>query len=190
MNIYCDNKTIKTVECGCDVKSTSAESSSEESDKKDFKDSFVSTLLNSNFIILKCFKLVFSTKHIFSNEGKIIMTIIIFFYIVILVIYFINDKKNINKYFQLILQDKKERGQNNQCKNKEDDHLNISFKEKVKKDQNVKNNIIEKNKIINVENTNKIKSQKRSYIFDTKNQFPPKKMKTKRIPNKITLCSI
>ena len=180
------NKTLKTAECGCDVKSTSAESSSEESDKKDFKDSFLSTLLNSNFLILKCFKLVFSAKHIFSNEGKIIMTIIIFFYIVISVIYFINDKKNINKYFQLILQDKIERDKNNQDKNKEDDHSNISFQEKSKIDQNAKNNIIGKHQIINVENMNKIKSQKQSYIFNTKNQFPPKKLKIKKNPKKIT----
>ena len=82
-NLY--NKTYKTVQCDCNIKSTSIESNSDIIDEKEFKNSFIKTILNSNFAILKCIKSAFSLKNIFTNKGRITMTIFIFFYIIIII---------------------------------------------------------------------------------------------------------
>jgi len=100
------NKTTKTTQCDCNVQSVSVESSSGSHEKEDFKESFVDTLLNSNFIILKCLKLVFSSGNIFSNKGRVITSVVGVFFIITIIIFLAVDRKNINKYFGAILTDK------------------------------------------------------------------------------------
>ena len=171
------NKTIKTVQCDCNVQSTSVETNHDEIDKNELKQSFINTLLNSNFMVLKCIKEAFNFKNIFTNKGRIAMTIIIFFFNVIIIIYFINDKNTINKYFKLILTDKMKVQGNNSSKNNDKDKGESFISEKQNNDNNnnyqitenhnVNNNI----EIINIEK--KKKEQKQNH--EIKNQFPPKK---------------
>ena len=46
-------------------------------DKKTIGESFLKTLKNSNFLVMKCYNLVFNLKNIKKNIGMIIMTIIL-----------------------------------------------------------------------------------------------------------------
>ena len=142
------NKTQKTVQCDCNIKSVSAESSSEK-EKEDFKDSFVSTLLNSNFMILKCIKVVFSSEHFFNNKGRIVMTIIGLFFIGMIVIFLVIDKKNINKYFSEILEDKMLFNSNITYKKKNNDITNIKENDAFKKKKNDLSKEKEKDKSYN-----------------------------------------
>ena len=163
------NKTYKTVQCDCSIKSTSVESNSGDIDEKELKNSFISTILNSNFIILKCIKTAFNFKSIFTNKGRIAMTIIIFFFIVIIVIFFINDKNNINKYFKTILKDKVTEEENNTSKN--DKESNISDNKQKSEKLNLALNKPEDNNIIKIENKKKL--------------FPPKRNRLNRSTNKL-----
>ena len=168
-NLY--NKTFKTVQCDCDIKSTSADSSSGDIDEKEFKNSFISTLLNSNFIILKCIKTAFNFKNIFTNKGRIAMTIIIFFFIIIMIIFFINDKNNINKYFKSILKDKiNEEEGNNISKNEKEESNNSDNKQKSEK-INLGLNKFEDKNIINNEKEKNIFPPKRNRIIKNTNKL-------------------
>ena len=143
------NKTLKMAECDCSIQSTSTETDAEKFNEKELKNSFASTILNSNFIILKCIKLAFSFEHIFTNKGRIAMTIIIFFFIIILLIFFIYDKNTLNKYFKSILKNK----------NKEEDvEINDLSKNNDKVKDKAKNNdisIYQNRRSANLENTNR-----------------------------------
>ena len=172
------NKTLKTVQCDCNVQSTSSESKPEGLDTKELKNSFLSTILNSNFIILKCIKMAFSFKDIFTNKGRIAMTIIIFFFAIIIIIFFVNDKNNINKYFKLILNEKMNMEEHNTSKNNDKDDPDLNNDPKSDIDSTIKINIKGKNQIINMENDNKIKEEKqKNNNLEIKNQFPPKKLR-------------
>ena len=105
------NKTLKTVQCDCNIQSVSVES--ENNEKEDFKDSFLDTLLNSNFLILKCLKLVFSSRNIFSNKGRIIMSVVGVLFAGLIIIFLAKDRNNINEYFRTILADKMKENSNN-----------------------------------------------------------------------------
>ena len=148
------NKTFKTVQCDCNVQSTSSETSSLKLDKDELKNSFINTILNSNFIILKCIKMAFNFKNILTNQGRIAMSIIVFFFFVIIIIFFINDKNTINKYFKLILEDKIKRERietskgNNIYKNKIDSF--ISEKQNENKNNDLNSNIKDNITIINI----------------------------------------
>ena len=58
------NLTTKKAKCDCSVQkeTTITDTKKINFDKKNIADSFYSTLKNSNFLVLKCYKLVFSAK--------------------------------------------------------------------------------------------------------------------------------
>lgn len=61
---------------------------------------------NSNFKVLKCYKIAFSIEKIFQNIGRIIMTLILFVFIILLIIYSSKNRKKINKFLNQILEKK------------------------------------------------------------------------------------
>ena len=82
--------TIKNVKCDCDPQIDEIEAIFSFSDEKFmdmFKDSIFISLKNSNFRVLKCYKLVFSKKNLFKNIGRIFMTVIVFISIILLFIF-------------------------------------------------------------------------------------------------------
>ena len=99
------NKTTKKAKCNCDAQVNSTET---DISKIEFSISniLLSTLTNSNFLVLKCYQLAISLKNIFKNKGRIIMTIIYFFFMISLFIYIINDRKKINIFINLTLKAK------------------------------------------------------------------------------------
>ena len=83
-----DTKTSKsTCKCRVQESNTIFDLSNINFDKSEFYDGFYSTLYNSNFRTLKCFKLFFSLEGLKSNYGfyfisSIFLAFIVFFYFI------------------------------------------------------------------------------------------------------------
>jgi hypothetical protein len=67
-------------------------------------DNFETTLKNSNFRILICYKLAFDFHSIFKNFGRIFMSIVILLHFITLIIFYFYDFKNINRFLLRIIQ--------------------------------------------------------------------------------------
>ena len=196
------NKTTKKAKCDCDTQTESIETNIDNInfDKKGIGNSFLSTLTNSNFLVLKCYKLALNLSKILKNKGQIIMSIIIFLYIILLLIYCIRDRKMIRVYIQGILKNKitnfnnnkKNKLLNKQNKLKTTNSLNtkINIKKKIKgqnkfkKDNN--NNSKAKN---NKNNKNNIKNKKKNNKEPPKKNVKIKKSKFSPINNKKKLIT-
>ena len=63
------NKTTRKANCDCDVQSESTQTDMTKInfDKDNIGTSFVSTLTNSNFMVLKCYKLVLNLKNLLMS---------------------------------------------------------------------------------------------------------------------------
>ena len=174
------NATLKKANCDCKVQTEETKTNVNEVDfnKKDIASSFYKTLTNSNFLVLKCYKLVFSKKGQKNNIGSYIMSGINFIFIVLLFILIFKGKDRINRYIHLLLnqkllmneEEKQIFGKNN---------VIISDKIKTKKFNNDKNNE-SKNKI-NENKNNKINSKKESNKQKNKQD---KKSKSRKPDNK------
>ena len=154
------NSTTKKAKCQCSpqieetlpVLSTSKEKFS----PKNIADSFFSTLKNSNFYVLKCYKLAIDLKTLWINYGRILMTIILILSLFFLIIFGACDRKNIIYFLQSIVKQKMNYNKNSEKKTK-----NKNLKEKK-----IKNNI--KKKINKKSNSKKKKS-------NNKKNAPPKR---------------
>ena len=125
------NKTTKKAKCNCDAQNESTQTDMTKIDfeSNSIKDSFLSTLTNSNFYVLKCYKLALKFSNFIKNKGRMIMSVILVTFVVFLFIHFIKDRKTLKNYIQILLQSKMSKTKNQK------------IKEKVKKkSKNKKNN--------------------------------------------------
>ena len=177
------NSSIKKAKCDCEVQteSTITDINKIKFDKELIIDNFYKTLKNSNFLVLKCIKLVFSLKGQKNNIGSFIMTLISFIFIILTLIYIIKDHSKINYYIQLLLKQKL-----NQQENLKRKSSFYSFKDKINKNninQNIertnkkgktnimqdnKNKIIKKNTFINLNNKRGIKKRSTDINLNSK----------------------
>ena len=101
------NSTNKKVVCQCSIKYEKNELDLNDINSffnpKEFIGSFLVTLKNSNFLVLKCFKLVFNLNNFILNIGMIIMSIILIISIISILMYYFKEKKNINFYIESVL---------------------------------------------------------------------------------------
>ena len=120
------NSTNRRSLCECSVKDNKIVTDFDEIEfsQKLVLKNFYTTLSNSNFRVLKCFRLVFSLSGQINNIGSYIIIIITIIIIILMIIFYIKDNKNINKYIEIILK------------------MN---KKSLKKSKVEKNQIIEKN---------------------------------------------
>ena len=90
------NLITKKAKCDCSiqVEETITEIQKIKFDKNYLVNSFFNTLKNSNFLVLKCYKLIFSAIGQKNNIGSYTMSSITFLFIILLVVYIIN-KSNI-----------------------------------------------------------------------------------------------
>jgi hypothetical protein len=108
--IGCDfelyNDTTKKSKCECEVQKNSTQTDVTEINFNGrlIYNSFLVVIKNSNFIVLKCYKIAFDLNTIKNNIGRIIMSIIFFLFIIVLFIYLIKDRTNLHKYINLIIQ--------------------------------------------------------------------------------------
>ena len=150
------NSTNKKAICNCSPQHT--ETKAELSFSKDnfnvnkIKDSFVGTLKNSNFLVLKCYKLAFDIKNIGKNIGRIVMTIIVFLSFVFLIIFCLFDFGKIIHYmssiFDFFMKNKYTKNNkkvdidifNNNAKDKKKDKIYDKYDKKDRADEKGKNN--------------------------------------------------
>ena len=135
------NKTTKMVKCNCNVQinCTKNDITKIYFSKRRKLTGFLSTLISPNFLILKCYKLVLSTKDILKNKGRIIMTIIYIIYILSLLFYIIKDKIKICIFINDILINK-----SNILKLSKND-ISYKYERKNKKILNIINNKMKEN---------------------------------------------
>ena len=155
------NSTTKKAKCDCSVANQTIEDVHTDNlfNKKEISLSFYQTLSNSNFRVLKCYKLVFKLSKLVKNIGEILMTILFFIYIVSIIIYFIIGQKKLDKYINSILKMKNKENEKNKNrkidKNKkkdEDDKLM-----KLQNNNNLNKVIKNKNKNTTTKNSEKRK---------------------------------
>ena len=196
------NSTIQHVKCNCKVQTqeTITDKNNIKFSKKLIIDSFYSTLTKSNFLLLKCYKLVFSLEGQINNIGSYMMTIISIIFIILIIIYIIKGNSRINYYTKMILKQKifqiKDIERESSFKLSHKDKLIIENKEKDKsKDKNKLQNKrrinkertgIKKNNKKNEDKIEKSDSKKNiNYIKKNENDnFPPKRKNQKNIRNK------
>ena len=169
------NKTTKKAKCNCDVQSESTETDLEKInfDKEKMGTSFLTTLKNSNFFVMKCYKLVIDFSNIIKNKGRIIMSVILIFDIAIIFVYIFKDRNGISKLIKSIINNKKkneekfgtpgkekeQKEKNNKNKNSKDCKAKADNKNKEKNNKNLKE---KKQKNIKNSNNSKTKNNKKN----------------------------
>ena len=70
----------KKAKCQCDIQTNEIEADITEDkfSSKNLADSFKNVITNSNFLVLKCYKLVLELNEFFKNIGRVIMTTILY----------------------------------------------------------------------------------------------------------------
>ena len=155
----------KKAKCNCRINSNKNEInnfdlSNIQFNKNEMLDRFKEVIDNSNFRVLKCYKLVFKFNLFIKNIGSIIMTILFILFLILLVIYKLLSSKRIHFLIQDIINYKKEKFNQNKInsvdKNLIEEKLNKKKKKNKKKNKKsnkslkLKENINhDKNNIIN-----------------------------------------
>ena len=133
------NSTLKKANCDCKIQTENIKTNIETItfNSKDIASSFFKTLTNSNFLVLKCFKLVFSQKGQKNNIGSWTMSILTLLFLIFLFFFIFKERKKIIIYIQLILEQKL-------FSQKSDNRVNYIFN--VDKSKNMNNNKKNKDK--------------------------------------------
>jgi len=102
------NTSEKKAECDCKVQQektiTSLKDVSFNKDK--IFDAFIGVLKNSNFLVLKCYKLLLDFSKLLLNYGFIIMSIILILNIILMIIFCIIGKKKISELIKYFIKNK------------------------------------------------------------------------------------
>ena len=180
------NETSKRSKCNCNIQREPTITNIKDIifDKKQLVNKFLlSSVKNSNFKVMKCYKLIFSLNGQISNIGSYILLSIIFILIILMICYYIKGSKQLYEFIQIVINQRflnknknqrnkteilKERIKDNKISKKKVFNFsdkNLKIKTKKKKDSKSKKK--KKNKDT-LENNNKIKIMK-------KTNFPPKK---------------
>ena len=173
------NITTKKSECNCAIQTSEIVTNIDEINFEfsSLSDEFFNTINNSNFRVLKCFKLVFSKKGQKKNIGSYIMSGLCIIFLILLLIYIIKENSKVNNYIKDILKQKQEIAKSNGeyiSKSKKNDNLfgennpiNII---------NIKSNETKtKNKNKSTSKINKRNNRKKRKNNKSTNSFPPKR---------------
>ena len=146
-NLEYYNSTTKKAKCNCDTKNDNNFISDIKAIKKDFfskeglESIFSKGLLSSNFMVLKCYKLVISFKDHINNYGCIIISILLLLFIVFFLVYIIKGNKIIDNFIHKVLQEsfpssgknKKSRIQTVNLENSKNKKIKEKINEEIKK---------------------------------------------------------
>ena len=173
------NSTSKKAKCQCSPQEEKTEPilsiSSSKFNVKKLSDSFMSTLKNSNFLVLKCYKLAFNFKTFLSNIGRIVMTAVLFVSLIFFIYFCIGDKKKIDNVLQSII--KKKIKQKSRNKNITEGNNKNSLKENKKSG-------LERSKT-----NDRTKKSENKKFFKSKKTIQPKSRPQSNIHSKNTLKS-
>ena len=151
------NSETKKAECDCPIQTNEIEIDLSEikfNSNKMVAD-FYETLKNSNFRVLKCYKLLYNFRVFLKNYGCMIMTVLFLIFLILMIISKFKNSTKINQYIQNIIKDKALSKYNDSYKilnnSKKDNKIKkIKPKKKLKKSikkDSEKENKIEKNKV-------------------------------------------
>ena len=161
------NSKTKKAKCNCNIKNEKIIDLYVDDlfDKKEIEKSFYNTLSNSNFRVLKCIRLIFSSK-IIKNVGEILMTIILFAFIGLNIYSCIKGPAKIHYYINLIIKN----CEMNQNPESQKSNEQIYFHENTPKE-------LHKIPIKKIVKKIKIKKKKKKIILNKENiHTPPKKV--------------
>ena len=149
---------------------------SEMFDRNIIHDSLLSTIKNSNFLVLKCYKVAIDLNTILTNIGRIIMLLILIIFIILTIIHYIVEKNKIHDIiFEIV--SKKLKSLKNQS-----NKLNYRTKNKMENDILINKKMKDKKK--NRKNKEKEKKEKRETNNILKSSPPKLKRKKDKINNK------
>ena len=158
-------------------------------DKTEFVDSFYNVLKNSNFLVMKCIKLVFSLKGQKNNIGSYMMSAIFALFIILTIVYILNGQKKIGEMIKNIYEYKKSK-ENDKPKEKnkieEKEKKEEKEKDKIRSDKNRKSSKKKSNK----KNSSKKKSTKKEKNNDETINAPVKKSVKRKSIKKETIKSL
>ena len=149
--------------CDCDVQieETVTKMDINKLSADELANDFYKTLKNSNFIVMKCIKLVFSKKGQKNNIGSYLISVVTFIFIIFIFIYIFNGYKKLDSIIQSILDfklnfiafhqnnDNKELGKEKESELKES-------KENIIKDKNEINMVIKRSKSLRIDDNKNI----------------------------------
>ena len=172
------NSNTKKASCNCDASTAQTSLSNLDIDslfdKNEIKSSFYDTLTNSNFRVLKCVKLVFSSKF-FKNLGGFFMTLISLVFFAFHLLSFSLYQSMVDSYISKIIDLNGENIRPNTEQNEKNADMNNNNSNETnkenKEEKNTKSKKGKKNK----------KSKKKKSSEEA--QFPPKKSKKKNKSN-------
>ena len=157
------NQTTRKAKCDCSITDESTELTDLNIEnlftKKQIEESFYNTLSNSNFQVLKCYKLLFSSPFA-KNIGEIFMTVIFAMLLILTIIFWFMGPKKISNYINFVVKydftkniiNKKNQKKNDIKKCKSPIKINKLKKneppKKIKNKIQKKNSILKKNKKI------------------------------------------
>ena len=96
------NSAIKKANCWCEINSNTGDLTENQMfSVKVIEENFYKTLENSNFRVLKCYKLLFNSDT-FKNIGEIIMSIIVIIFIGTMIVFFFTKEKKIDSFINSI----------------------------------------------------------------------------------------
>ena len=179
------NSTNKKAKCNCNpqTKTTVIDLSSiyEQIKTTEVVDIFKESLKNSNFLVLKCYKLALDLKTLWTNYGRIFMSIIFILSLIFLCIFCFYDQRKTTQYISKVYQIKmylKNKNTSKEIIGQQNQKKNNNIKNKEKKDTQ-KNNCrkIKTNddKKLNKKSNNINKEHLKTVIKSKKKLFPPKR---------------
>ena len=153
-----------------------------ESNENEFLHEFYETLINSNFLVMKCYKLVFGEKGFKNNIGSIIMIVFFFILLILLFVFIFYSNNKIKKFICIVLDIKL-----NTSKKISFNKINTNKKYvRNTKGNNSLRDLQKKNKIIK-DNYKSLKlktnslNEERNLVKPRNNQAPPKILATNNI---------
>ena len=177
------NITNQKAKCECNIQEneTNLNVFSIKFGKDEILNSFLDTLSNSNFQVLKCYKIAIDLKTLSENIGRIIMTIILLIIIIFLILFFILENKKIEIFINDIIKEKLDlENKNNKIKSSNNLKNKVFITQiDIKKSERSKNKNIKNDKKENIiTSIFNVKNKKSKFNNNIKKKISKKNLKT------------
>ena len=169
------NSETKKAECDCPIQTNEIEIDLSEIkfDSNKMVADFYETIKNSNFRVLKCFKLVYNIRVFLKNYGSMIMTFLYLLFFTLMIFSKLKSSPIINQYIQNIIRNKFSSNENSSCHKL--DNLKKNNKVKIRKERkDLKKRIKRGSKNENKKNKktkNGKKRYKRNSVIDNNHNY-------------------
>ena len=193
------NSNTKKSSCECKTEDTIINNNkfniSEMFDRNIIQESFLTTIKNSNFLVLKCYKIAIDLNTILTNIGRIIMLFILVIFIILTIIHYIKEKNQLHDIIFEIVSKKlktfKNQGNKLNYRNKNKKISNdLVINKKIKDKKKHKKNREKKEILIRSIKSNPIKIKNKKDKTKNKSQSAINILKVKKSPKSKDYFSI